>query len=246
MKVKETVLRTVGLSKRFGRSLALAPLDLELSVDERLVVLGPNGAGKSTFLRILGGLLRASSGEFSVERHADSNSHEVMRFRSHVGLVSHQSFLYPSLSINENLVFTARLYGLKNPIERASEIISIFDLEDISSKEVKYLSRGMVKRASIARSVIHDPELLLLDEPFAGLDLDTSDKLQNHINIANTHRRSLIMASHDLVRASQVATRFLILYRGYSQILKCSAPLDPHTLSVSYKETIEELAGNFN
>ena len=205
-----TQLRARGLSKRFGPHQALAPLDLALEAGEALAVLGPNGAGKSTLLRLLAGLARPSAGSLEI---GDATAGRMARRRA-IGLVGHATFLYPTLTARENLVLTARLFGLDAPAERAARMLREERLDAVAERRVGALSRGQAQRVAIARALIHDPALLLLDEPWTGLDPRAAGRLSERL--AGLHRagRTLVVVTHDLARIAGLATRGLVLVRG--------------------------------
>jgi heme exporter protein A len=196
------------LTKRFGRSTALREIDLELEAGRCHVLLGRNGAGKSTLLLIASTLLSPTSGEifFSGERYEDLGD-EV---RSRIGLVSHQSFLYPDLSVVENLEFYARLYGGVSNLTRE---LAWAELDLRQHAPVRSLSRGMLQRLSLARALLHRPQLLLLDEPFTGLDASSSERLSARLTEAKGES-SILLTTHDVERGVAIADRVSILEGG--------------------------------
>ncbi len=205
-----TLLRASGLSKRFGPRTALAPLDLEVGAGEALAVLGPNGAGKSTLLRLLAGLARPTAGSLTIGDGAPSRTAQ----RRAVGLVGHATFLYPTLTARENLLLAARLHGLSSPAERADRLLAEDRLEALAERRVGALSRGQAQRVAIARALIHDPALLLLDEPWTGLDPRAAERLSERLAALHRAGRTLVVVSHDLARLAGLAARALVLVRG--------------------------------
>jgi len=199
------------LTKRFGRSTALREIDFELEAGRCHVLFGRNGAGKSTLLLIAATLLRPSSGEifFGGDRYQDLGD-EVRRG---IGLVSHQSFLYPDLTVLENLEFYGRLYGCSPQKLTASEALDWADLDLRRHSPVRSLSRGMLQRLSVARALLHRPKLLLLDEPYTGLDALSSERLSTRLSDAKGET-SILLTTHDVDRGVSIADRISILEAG--------------------------------
>ena len=164
--VAKPALRLEGLVRNYGERAALSGVSLSLDAGKTLVVFGPNGAGKTTLLRVLATLLRPHAGEVRV---LGSNLPEdAWAARGRIGLLGHEPLLYRELTARENLRFHARLHGVGE--ERVEEMLAAVALTDRSDEPLKTLSRGMVQRVAVARATLHDPELLLLDEPWANLD----------------------------------------------------------------------------
>src|SRR5665213_891933 len=162
----EPALRLEGLARHYGEREALSDVSLSRAAGQTLVVFGPNGAGKTTLLRVLSTLLRPHSGEVTVlDRRLPQDAWAV---RGRVGLLGHEPLLYRELTARENLRFHARLHDLS--AERVEERLAAVALTDRAEEPLKTLSRGMVARVAVARATLHDPELLLLDEPWANLD----------------------------------------------------------------------------
>jgi heme exporter protein A len=208
------MIQIENLSKRLGVQLALRNLSLEIGEGEVVVLLGPNGAGKTTLLRILATLSRPSTGRVMIRGHELDMSWTAVR--RHIGLVSHQSFLYPDLTAQENMAFYARLYGVRDAEARAREVVGWVDMLPRYRDPVRIYSRGMLQRLAIARALLHDPQILLLDEPYSGLDDSAATRLQDLI--ARIHaeepRRTTMITTHDLERALPLASRVLILRQG--------------------------------
>ncbi len=162
------LLEARGLQRSFGRVRILRGIDLSLSAGQTLAIAGPNGAGKTTLLRLLAGLMRPSAGEIRVLGEPLTQSGAAGRRA--IGLLSHQSLLYDDLTLFENLVFVARLYRLNHPAAAARAALEAAGLAERASDLPRRLSRGLLQRAAIARALLHQPKLLLLDEPFTGLD----------------------------------------------------------------------------
>jgi heme exporter protein A len=210
-------LRGQGLEKRYGRVAALRGLDFEIASGEAVALLGANGAGKSSLLRILAGLARPSAGLLEV-RGTEHEPLDRADLRAVVGYVGHSTLLYGELSARENLAFAARLHGLRLPRPRLDEVLAAFSLEDVADRRASTFSRGMAQRLAIARAVIHGPGLLLLDEPFTGLDELSADRLTQQL--ARLRERSdgsspsLVLVTHDPRHAVALTDRALLLHRG--------------------------------
>ena len=221
-----------GLAKRFARAAALRDLDLELAPGRCLAVLGPNGAGKSTLLRLCAGLARPSAGRIEID--GKPASHPASRAR--VGYLGHATLLSPSLSVRENLIFAARLYGVPRPRERAEERLASEGLEALADRPVAALSRGQAQRAAIARSLVHDPGLVLLDEPWSGLDRGASERLSARLAELRGRGHTLLVATHGLEAVRSLADAALVLDAG-----RCTA-LGPLGVGSSALESALERA----
>jgi heme exporter protein A len=202
-----------GLEKRFGAVAALCGVDLEVAGGQALAVLGPNGAGKSTLLKIFAGLVHPSGGSLVIggRRHSASNREDV---RARVGFVGHATLLYSELTARENLLFACRLYGVALPGERADALLEEVGLADWGERRVGVFSRGMSQRLAIARALVHDPSLLLLDEPYSGLDRGSADRLAARLGALREGGRTLVLITHDLRQACAIGTSAIVLARG--------------------------------
>jgi len=187
-------------------------LDLEVQPGEFVALLGPNGAGKTTFLRILASLSHPSLGEVSIAGHR--LPHDAAEVRARLGVVSHVPLLYGDLTAEENLRFYGRLYGIPGLSERVAEVLAMVGLDSRRNDLVRTFSRGMQQRLAIGRAVLHDPEVMLFDEPHTGLDQDASTMLDGVLRSVAAQGRTVLMTSHDLARSEALATRFDILSRG--------------------------------
>ncbi len=200
------------VSKYFGKSWALRQVSLAIAPGEFVAVLGQNGAGKTTLLRILALLLKPSSGGILFDGVPASDSGEPMK--RWIGFVGHNSFLYDELTAAENLRFYARLYGL-HPVEpRLRTLLEKMNLEARADELVRNLSRGMRQRTAIARALLHDPSLLLLDEPFTGLDAQSSRSLMTMLENFRAELRTVVISTHHLEEVLPLATRVVILEQG--------------------------------
>jgi heme exporter protein A len=217
-----------GLARRFGPVVALHPLDLDVPAGRVLAVVGPNGAGKSTLIRLLAGLGRPSAG--SVTIGAEGGDRRARRAR--VGLVAHETLLYPTLTARENLEFTGRLFGVPDPGRRAAELLARFELDPVAERRVGGFSRGTAQRVAIARALVHEPALLLLDEPFTGLDPRAAALLEALVR-GLAGQRTIVFTSHDLERAARLADQGLLLIGGRGRALEGSVLADPAALAAA-------------
>lgn len=221
-----------GVWKTFGLTEALRGVNLRVSPGERLAVIGPNGSGKSTLLKVLATLLRPSAGTarvsgFDVQRQAP----EVRRL---IGVVCHQSFLYGELTAFENLEFYGRLYGLPDPKGRAREQLRLLGLEMQADVLGRDLSRGMQQRLALARALIHEPPILLLDEPDTGLDQRWSAFLIDLLAEAAGQRRTVLVVTHSLERSLGLGDRVAVLNRGRVVFAAKRDELDVASLKEAY------------
>ena len=200
------------LVKRFGLKTVLRGLDLEVRQGEFVVLLGPNGAGKTTFLRILASLSRPTFGEVRVAGYRLPAQAAAVRAR--LGVVTHLPLLYGDLTAEENLRFYGRLYGVGNLHSRIVEVLEMVGLAFRRRDLVRTFSRGMQQRLAIGRAILHDPEVMLFDEPHTGLDQDACDMLDALLRDVAGLGRTVVMTSHDLTRVEGLASRFDVLSRG--------------------------------
>jgi heme exporter protein A len=225
------------LVKRFGLKTVLRGVDFHVQPGEFVALLGPNGAGKTTFLRILASLSRPNLGDVRVAGY--SLPTQAAKVRAKLGVVSHLPLLYPDLTAEENLQFYARMYGLSNYQLRITEVLEMVGLESRRRDLVRTFSRGMQQRLAIGRGIIHDPDVILFDEPYTGLDQDACEMLDEVLRSVAAKGRTVVMTSHDLARAEDLATRFDILSRG---VIAASAPreeLKDTNLLAFYKHSLE-------
>jgi heme exporter protein A len=200
------------LVKRFGLKTVLRDLDFHVEPGEFVALLGPNGTGKTTFLRILASLSRPTLGYVSIAGHSLPDQSAAVR-RS-LGVVSHLPLLYGDLTAEENLRFYGRMYDIPNLEARITEVLKMVGLENRRGDLVRTFSRGMQQRLAIGRAVLHDPEVMLFDEPYTGLDQDASTMLDEVLKTVGARGRTVVMTSHDLTRAEYLCTRFDVLSRG--------------------------------
>jgi len=229
-----------GLSRRYGPLVALRPLDLSVATGSTLAVLGPNGAGKSTLLRLLAGLARPTAGQLRV----GEERHDRVTRRGVIGLIGHATYLYPALTARENLILAGRLWKVEEPAARAEQLLAEHGLSEAADRPVGGFSRGMAQRVAIARALVHDPPILLLDEPFTGLDPTAADRLAERLAAADhtaRGRRTILLVTHDLARATALADRALVLVRGRAQALAPDALSTGECLADAYRCTVARL-----
>jgi len=206
------VLEARGLQRSFGRARVLRGIDLELRPGEALALLGPNGAGKTTLLRLLAGLMRPTAGEVRVLGHPLQRRSD--RVRRAIGLLSHQSLLYDDLTLRENLVLAARLYGLKQPQSVADAALEATGLGPRCGELPGRLSRGLLQRAALARALVHSPSILLLDEPFTALDAGAAERLRGDLRGRLEKGAAMVIVTHQPAEVWSLSTRVAVLLEG--------------------------------
>ena len=219
------------LVKRFGPITVLRELDFNVNSGEFVALLGPNGAGKTTLLRILSSLMRPTSGIVQVA--SCSLPSQGASLRAKLGVVSHQPLLYGDLTAAENLQFFSKLYSI-GP-ERIPEILDLVGLLPRRDDLVRTFSRGMQQRLAIGRAILHNPTILLLDEPHTGLDQAAGEILDRILQEVALEGRTVVMTSHDLVRSAELASRLVLLSKGEISNSVSTAGLDPADLVDFYK-----------
>jgi heme exporter protein A len=201
-----------GLTRRYGPIRAVDGVDLQLERGEFLTVFGPNGAGKTTLLKTLACLVKPNAGTLTIFGFDPRRSFDQVKRR--LGLIAHTGLLYGGLSARDNLLFFARLYDVRDPERRADEMLEEVGLTDRADDLVRTFSRGMQQRLSIGRALIHDPDLVLLDEPYTGLDQHASRMLRGLLEQIRGKGRTLVMVTHHLEEGLEVSTRLAIMTRG--------------------------------
>jgi ABC-type multidrug transport system ATPase subunit len=221
-----------GLTKRYGRVTALRSVDLIVPAGDCVALFGRNGAGKTTLLQIIGSLIGSYEG--SAEIFGNRVKRGDTDHRRHVGLVLHDTCLYMDLSVMDNLRFFGRLYGVADPEARARELLVQFDLETRAASVARELSRGMKQRLALARALVHGPRLLLLDEPYTGLDEPSSQALSQMLEQFVRNGGTVLMSTHDVERAFDSATRAVILDNGNITFDRSTDGLDAATFRHAY------------
>ncbi|MGD9763863.1 MAG: heme ABC exporter ATP-binding protein CcmA [Candidatus Binatia bacterium] len=207
-----TALEIDQVSKRFGLVAAVNEVSCSIAAGEAVLLLGANGAGKTTLLRLCATLLRPTRGHIRIAG-LDAAAHGAAARRK-LAVLGHESFLYPDLSAAENLSFYARLYGVSEPHARAAALIEQLGLRGWAHRAVRTFSRGMVQRCALARVLLHEPEILLLDEPFTGLDVEARELSCGALRDAHGRGAALLISTHDLQLGLSLCARAIILARG--------------------------------
>lgn len=200
------------LWRSFGPTVALRGVDLNVLPGEFVTILGPNGAGKTTLLRILATLLRSTRGVVHINGLDIATG--AVEIRRHVGFVSHRPLLYGTLSVEENLLFYGRLYDVPQLEHRVAALLDRLELDEFRHRPAGALSRGLQQRLALGRALVHDPPLLLLDEPYTGLDPQASRTLTDLMREVSARERTVLMTTHDLARGLELCSRLIILSRG--------------------------------
>jgi heme ABC exporter ATP-binding subunit CcmA len=229
------ILHAVGLVKRFGASTVLRGVDFSVAPGEVVVVCGENGSGKSTLLRILAGLTRPTAGTIQLEGRPFRSS-DVAARRA-LGFLAHRSHMYDELSLRENLHFAARLFGFSNEREIVRRALELARLEEKADERISGLSRGMQQRAALARAFLHQPRLLLLDEPFTALDSVSADRIRDWLRDRAAERCAVVMVTHQPEGVWDLATRVGVLAGGTWAILE-DRPADLPVFQARYRAAV--------
>ena len=214
------------VSKFFGDSAALRTLRFRVAPGDSVLVYGPNGAGKTTLLRTLSTLAKPSEGQVF---YGDQDLHrDPTPAKAAIGFVSHSTFLYGDLTARENLRFTGRLFGLRALDQKMAAALELFNVRDRADEPVRELSRGLQQRVSLARAFLHEPDFLLLDEPFTGLDAASAEKLCALLARLPEHGKAVVFSTHDFAQGASVARRLVALEKGFVRYdgPLAGAPLD--------------------
>jgi heme exporter protein A len=212
MKELGTMLELRNMTKLLGDKLVLRNITLTLEKGEILAVIGPNGAGKSTFFKCTVGLLQPTSGEILLNgKLVKKNSGEV---KQRIGFLGHESFLYNTLSPLENLKFYGKLYKVKDLDRKANDLLKEVGLYLFRDMPIRSFSRGMMQRLAIARVLLPDPEILMLDEPHTGLDQEAVALLNKIIKKKQASGTSILIISHDFEQVHALADRVAVLKKG--------------------------------
>jgi heme exporter protein A len=200
------------LIKQADNKLILRGVDLSIKKGETVAILGPNGAGKSTLLKVLASLIKPTSGLVKINGMDLKKEH--LKIKKILGYLPHSSLLYDHYSPLENLVFFGNIYGISNVEKRAVELVKEVGLSFFLNEPVKNFSRGMIQRIAIARAIIHEPEVLLLDEPHTGLDQGAIAILNNVILTMKEKGTTTLMVTHDFTQAAEICDRIIIVKNG--------------------------------
>jgi heme exporter protein A len=226
------------VAKRFGLKPVLRGVDFQVDQGEFVALVGPNGAGKTTFLRILATLSRPTLGRITIHGHKLPG--QAAAVRKVLGVVSHQPLLYGDLTAEENLRFYARMYDLEAVNARVSEVLTIVGLSSRRKDLLRQFSRGMQQRLAIGRAILHDPAVLLFDEPHTGLDQEAASMLDGVLRKVASAGRTVVMTSHDLIRTADLASRVDILSKGVIAASVKGEDIDPLKLPVVYQSVTND------
>lgn len=227
------LLEATALVRRFGGVRALGGVSLAVAPGELVLLLGPNGAGKTTLLRTIAGLARPSGGRVTV---AGRDVHREPEARAALGFLSHNALLYDDLTPRENLRFAATLHGLDDAERRIDGALAAAALVERADRPVRGFSRGMLQRLALARALLPDPPLLLLDEPFTGLDFPSAETLRRRLAAERAAGRALVCVTHGPEELWAIATRVIVLVSGTVR-LDLPRPPDLH----AFREELAEV-----
>ena len=229
------VLVAEQLVRAFSGRRAVDGVSFTLGEGECLALFGPNGAGKTTLLRLLAGLLSPSSGHCRI---AGAPLRSGAAVRGRVGLISHASMLYAALSARENVEFTARMYGLADPRAAADAALRLMRVADRADTPVRALSRGLQQRVAIARAIVHEPRLILCDEPYTGLDAAGSAALTTALEERRANGAALLVVTHNLDEGLTLATHAAVMQRGRFVRHEAVGDVDVEGYASEYRELV--------
>ena len=231
------LLQASQITKRFGHRMVLNGLDLNLQPGEVVTIFGPNGAGKTTLIQILSTLIKPTSGTLQIGG-IDALT-ETLRVRPSLGLVVHEPLAYLELSPYENLKFFGRLYRLDGLEQRIADLLDEVQLTSYAHEPVKIFSRGMIQRFMIAKALIHDPTVLLFDEPFSGLDLAAQQLVLKRIEQERTRGKGVILTTHNTELGYHTGSRFHFLLNGQIETVAEKEDIGLEALSREYEDRLK-------
>ena len=231
----DRMISTSALGRRFGGRQAVRDVTLSLGAGDCLALFGPNGAGKTTLLRMLAGLLRPTEGQGEVAGVAIPGGATL---RGAVGYISHASMLYGALSARENVELTAKLFGMRDPRAAAAQALARMEISERSDTPVRLLSRGMQQRVTIARATVHSPRVVLLDEPFTGLDDSGSAALGAHLAALRAGGTTMVLVTHQIPEGLALATHAAIMHAGRLVRIESGETIDPTSYLAIYREHV--------
>jgi len=208
--VPTAVLTAHHLTRRFGGRVAVEDVSFDLAPGEIFALLGPNGAGKTTTLRLLAGLIKPSSGSVSVNGET-LRPESASRLRSRIGFLTEAPGLWDRLTVRQNLSVYARLYGLSSPARVVETALDLFDMRPRAEERAAHLSKGLKQRVALARTLLHDPAIILLDEPTAGLDPESARDVRELVLRLRDTRRAVLLSTHNLDEVQRVADRVAVI-----------------------------------
>src|ERR1700694_4832680 len=234
--VAAAAVEVADLTREFGSRQAVAGVTFSLAPGECLALFGPNGAGKTTLLRVLAGLLKPTSGSARLSGIPLPGGPPA---RSRVGLISHHTMLYDALSSRENVSFSARLYGIRDARARVEDSLRRMSMLERADASVRSLSRGMQQRVSIARAMVHSPQLVLADEPYSGLDESGARALTALLQELRSAGTAIIVVTHNLVEGLSLATHAAVMQRGKFVRYDAAGSIDAKAYATTYREALE-------
>jgi len=231
-------IKAEDLKKSYGNFEALKGVDLSIKNGEFYTLFGPNGAGKTTLIKLLATLTDPTSGKLSI-LGIDAKK-DVQKIRSTIGVISHDPYLYETLTAFENIKFFGELYGITDINERAQYVIKQVGLESRSSDLVRTFSRGMKQRLTVARAIVHEPKILLLDEPYTGLDQHGAQIFGEMLSQLKKQNRTIIMTTHNIDEGLDLSDRVGILAKGKIVYDSPTSQTDPINFKDLYISKVEK------
>ncbi len=232
-------LEAKGLVRRFSRLRAVDGITFDLQAGELLTIFGPNGAGKTTLLNILAGVMCPDEGQVLLDGNVVVGSER--QWRKEVGLVTHQTMLYDRLTAVENLSFYSKLFSLEDSERRIRDALEDLKIKEVADQPVGSLSRGFQQRIALARALLHDPKILLLDEPYIGLDLYASRLLRDLISQLKDGERTVVLVTHNFGQGLELADRIAIQVSGQFIFTGSSDGVELTEFEEFYCRKIEEV-----
>src|SRR5689334_20125359 len=236
----QMAVEVAGVTRMFGRRRAVDGVDLTLAPGDCLALFGPNGAGKTTVLKLIAGLLKPTKGTIRV---GGESLRDNASARGKLGLISHQSMLYPALTAIENVQFAARLYGVPDIRSSAKRALERMRIADRADAPVRSLSRGLQQRVSIARAIVHEPSVVLLDEPYTGLDAVGGAALTDMLQLLRGHGAALILVTHNVEEGLAVATHTAVMLGGRIARRDDVSSLDHGAFPAAYRAMVLDASG---
>ena len=232
-------LEAKGLVRRFSRLRAVDGITFDLQAGELLTIFGPNGAGKTTLLNILAGVMYPDEGQVLLDGNVAVGSER--QWRKEFGLVTHQTMLYDRLTAVENLSFYSKLFSLEDSERRIRDALEDLKIKEVADQPVGSLSRGFQQRIALARALLHDPKILLLDEPYIGLDLYASRLLRDLISQLKDGERTVVLVTHNFGQGLELADRIAIQVSGQFIFTGSSDGVELTEFEEFYCRKIEDL-----